>query len=121
MTHIPAVGSLDERLDALVAQRLAVYELIAPVRRAALLMEPFSEHTHRAMEGFRELKRREVVRIFRPELDAVPAARRPLLEAALGASASWSAWDALRTQQRLAPEQAAAVLRGTLRALLIAG
>jgi TetR/AcrR family transcriptional regulator, regulator of autoinduction and epiphytic fitness len=120
MTRIEAEGSLDERLDALVAQRMAVYELIAPVRRAALLMEPFSEHTHGAIESFRELKRRDVVRIFQPELDAVPAARRPLLEAALGASASWSAWDALRTQQRLPPEQAAAVLRGTLRALLTA-
>jgi AcrR family transcriptional regulator len=118
MQPIEADGPFEERLDAVVAQRAAVYELIAPVRRAALLMEPFSEHTHGAVAGFRELKRRDLVRIFEAELAERPANRRPLLEAALGASASWSAWDALRTQQGLDPEQAAAVMRGTLRALL---
>jgi TetR/AcrR family transcriptional regulator of autoinduction and epiphytic fitness len=118
MQRLDAEGPVEERIDALVAQRAAVYELIAPVRRAALLMEPFSEHTHSTLAAFRELKRRDVLRLFGAEIEALPPQRRPLLEAALGASASWSAWDALRTQQGLEPEQAAAVMAGTLAALL---
>jgi AcrR family transcriptional regulator len=118
MERLDAEGPVEERLDALVAQRAAVYEVVAPVRRAALLMEPFSEHTHSTLVAFRELKRRDVLRLFAREVEAVAPGRRPLLEAALGASASWSAWDALRTQQGLEPETAAAVMRGTLGALL---
>jgi hypothetical protein len=95
--------------------------MIAPVRRAALLMEPFSEQTAAALASSRELKRRDAVRTFRPELEAVDDERRPLLEAAIGAAASWSWWDALRTQQGLDPDRAAEVLRGTLRALVLQG
>ena len=38
--------------------------------------------------------------------------------AALGAAASWSSWDALRTQQELGVEDATEALRLMLRALL---
>jgi TetR/AcrR family transcriptional regulator, regulator of autoinduction and epiphytic fitness len=120
LERLPVDGPLDERLDALVAQRARVYEAITSVRRAALLMEPFSEHTSAMLAGTREAKRREVEQVFALELDARPAAERPLLRAALGATASWSAWDALRSQQGLDVEQAAAALRQTLRALLTA-
>jgi AcrR family transcriptional regulator len=118
--RLPSGGSLDERLDALIDQRARVYEAIASVRRAALLMEPFSEGTRDALESFRDLKRRQVQRLFAPELALRPQDERALLCAALAATASWSAWDALRTQQGLDAAAAAAAMRRTLRALLTA-
>jgi TetR/AcrR family transcriptional regulator, regulator of autoinduction and epiphytic fitness len=121
LERLPDEGSLEERLDALVAQRARVYEAIASVRRAALLMEPFSEHTSTMLAGTREAKRRDVERVFAAEIAARPPADRPLLCAALGAMSSWSSWDALRRQQGLDVEQAAAALRHGLRALLTAG
>jgi TetR/AcrR family transcriptional regulator, regulator of autoinduction and epiphytic fitness len=121
LERLPVDGSLDERLDALVAQRARVYEAITSVRRAALLMEPFSEHTSSMLAATREAKRREVERVFAAEIAARPPAEQPLLRAALGAASSWSAWDSLRSQQGLDVEQAAGALRQTLRALITAG
>jgi AcrR family transcriptional regulator len=120
LQQLPGEASLEDRLDALVDQRARVYEAIAPVRRAALLMEPFSELTQERIAGFRDLKRRQVGKLFRDEIAARPEDERLLLRAALAASASWSAWDALRTQQELDVETAAAAMRRTLHALLTA-
>ena len=118
MAPICLEGSLDERLDALVDQRVRIYEWIAPVRRAALLMEPFSEAIHAALEGLRAVKRSEAVRVFGAEITAVSEERRPALEAGIASAASWSAWDALRTQQRLDVESSRAAVRGVLAGLL---
>jgi TetR/AcrR family transcriptional regulator, regulator of autoinduction and epiphytic fitness len=121
MGQLPQDGSLEERLDALVDQRARVYDWIAPVRRAALLMEPFSASAHGALEGFRAVKRAEAVRLFAAEIAQRPVADRPTLEAALGAATSFSAWDALRTQQGLDVEAARAAMRVAVRALVVCG
>ncbi len=109
---------LAERIDAIVAQRARVYEWIAAVRRGALLMEPFSESAHASLESFRAEKRAEVARVFAAEIAARQESERATLTAALGAVASWSAWDALRSQQGLDVEAASAALGLTLRSLL---
>jgi hypothetical protein len=81
-------------------------------------MEPFSESVHASLEGFRAAKRAELLRVFAAEIAACDAAHRDALAAALGATGSWSHWDALRTQQRLGVEEASAALALELRALL---
>src|SRR5829696_8995566 len=44
MGELPdAAAPLEERLDAFVEQRARFHEFVTPVRRAALLTEPFSE------------------------------------------------------------------------------
>jgi AcrR family transcriptional regulator len=70
-------GPFEERLDAFVEQRAQILEVVTPVRRGALLMEPFSEAVSNGLAGFRELKRREAERVFEPELDRLlgPRAR----------------------------------------------
>ncbi|HEU4974377.1 MAG TPA: TetR/AcrR family transcriptional regulator [Baekduia sp.] len=118
MGVIDAGASLEDRLDALVAQRVRVYEWVAPVRRAALLMEPTLASVREALERVRAAKREDALRVFAQELDARPAPERPAVVAALGAVTSWSAWDALRAQQGLGVEQAAAALRHGVRAIL---
>jgi AcrR family transcriptional regulator len=121
MGRIDASAPLPERIDEIVAQRVRVYEWVAPVRRAALLMEPFSVGVQEALDGFRECKRHELERVFATEIAACPESERATLVAALGVAGSWSSWDALRVHQALDVEASAAALRRTLRALLGAG
>ncbi|HEY8584658.1 MAG TPA: helix-turn-helix domain-containing protein [Capillimicrobium sp.] len=104
---------LEERLDAFVDQRARIYELIAPLRRAGVLMEPFSETTQMGIASLRSLKRREAWRIFGPEI-----AGDRVRGAALAALASYSAWTALRVEQGLSVDDARAALRAGLAALL---
>jgi TetR/AcrR family transcriptional regulator, regulator of autoinduction and epiphytic fitness len=109
--RISSDGPFEERLDAFVEQRSGILELATPVRRGALLMEPFSETVAESLKGFRRLKRDEAARIFRPELEALPEGERPAARAALGMVASWSAWEELRRHQGLSQERAKAALR----------
>ena len=51
--HLPDTGPLDARLDAFVDQRARVLEFITPVRRSALLNEPFSTGSRNALQAFR--------------------------------------------------------------------
>jgi TetR/AcrR family transcriptional regulator, regulator of autoinduction and epiphytic fitness len=120
MGAIDAADALPARVAAVVAQRAGVFEWIAPVRRAALLMEPFSANTHAALDGFRVAKRADVARVFAAEIARRPDGEHAELAAALGAVGSWSFWSALRDQQGLNVEQASAVLGRTLLALLTA-
>jgi AcrR family transcriptional regulator len=118
MGTIDANAPLAERIDEIVAQRCRIFEWIAAVRRGALLMEPFSDSVHEALEGFRTAKRVELTRVFATEIAARPERERATLVAALGAAGSWSTWDALRTQQGLDVEATSAALGLTLRSLL---
>jgi TetR/AcrR family transcriptional regulator of autoinduction and epiphytic fitness len=118
MGRIDLDAPREERIAQIVAQRVRVYEWVAAVRRAGLLMEPFSEKVHEALDGFRVHKREVVERVFAPEIAVRPEGERATLAAALGSAASWSTWDARRTHQALDVEAAAAALTLTLRSLL---
>jgi len=118
MGEIDSEAPLAERIAEVVAQRARVFEWIAAVRRGALLMEPFSESVHASLESFRAAKRAELMRVFACEIAQRPDDERAALAAALGAAGSWSAWDALRTQQGLEVDEASAALALTLRSLL---
>jgi len=111
-------GPLTRRLDAFVQQRARLLEAVSPVRRAAVLMEPFSSELRGRLGAFRALKADEVRRVFASELARrSPAARRRLL-AALVATASWSTWQSLRQHQGLSQNEARRVLRLMLQTLV---
>jgi TetR/AcrR family transcriptional regulator, regulator of autoinduction and epiphytic fitness len=116
--HLPDTGPFDERLEAFVKQRARVLEFITPVRRSALLNEPFSEGSHAGLQAFRAFKRAEAERVFAPELDGLPAAEREEVVRALGAATDWNTWEALRAHQGLSVADARAVMRRTIGALL---
>jgi TetR/AcrR family transcriptional regulator, regulator of autoinduction and epiphytic fitness len=115
---IPREGSLTHRLDAFVAQRTRLLEVISPARRAGLLHEPFSREIHTRLTRFRAQKAAIVRSVFAPEIAARPVGERRRFAAALVATGSWSFWQALREHQGLSPQQAAQVVRHTLAALL---
>ncbi len=114
----PVEGELDARIDALVAQRARLAEAITPVRRAALLSEPFSEVVASRLREARRRARRDVERAFAPELRVLPPGERREVLAALTMATAWPSWESLRAHQRLSVRQARAVMARTLRALL---
>ena len=111
-------GSRAERLDAFVRARTRLLETIAPVRRGALLMEPFSTEVASRLSRGRAHNRAEAEVMFAPELAAHPTAARRELASALSAAASWSTWEHLRRHQGLSRDRARRVVARMLAALL---
>ena len=98
-------GSLVERTRGFVRQRAAVFERIAPFKRAANLQRPrssFLEQRHRLLQ--REL--RADLLSWLPELRSADAA----LVESFDALGSFEAWDRLRTEQALGAKAVVAAL-----------
>src|SRR3954470_8051786 len=107
--HTPIDASLPQlqRLEALVAQRRRLYERIAPVRRAALVVAPSSSVLQRALAEMAVELRRELAALFAREL-AGPARREQL--AALEVVTSFDTWDNLRRVQGVSAAAASRVV-----------
>ena len=121
VTQLPPVvteGSLEQRIDALVLHSVRRNEIIAPVRRAALLSEPFSKVIRERHAWMRAAARRQVRAVFAPELNALPEAQRSDRIAALRALLSFSYWEELRRHARLSADAASRVLRDAVQPLL---
>lgn len=121
MNQLPPVvtsGSLDQRIDSLVAYAAHCNETVAPVRRATLLSEPFSQVIQKRFAWSRGIERKLVRQTFASELnDLAEAARRDRI-AALRALVSFSYWDELRRHEKLSLPAATRVLRDSIRSLL---
>jgi AcrR family transcriptional regulator len=103
-TPIEPEGPLPDRLDAFTVQRARILEAVTPVRRAALLQEPFSAQLRETRRRMEALGRAEIARVFAAELGRVPPADRREVHAALEAASGWSAWEHLRTTGRSVDE-----------------
>lgn len=113
---LDATVSLDRRVDGLVRQRAALYEAIAPVRRAAALVEGRSPTVDAELDHARRLLRTELTTLFAGELPAAPPKRAELLDV-LELAAGWETWDQLR---RRMGRSAAATRRVMTRLVLTA-
>jgi TetR/AcrR family transcriptional regulator of autoinduction and epiphytic fitness len=121
MRELPPIvteGSLDQRIDALVLHSARRNEIIAPVRRAALLSEPFSKVIRDRHAWMRAATGRQVHSAFAEELNALPEADRRDRVAALRALLSFSYWDELRRHAKLSTTAASRILRAAVHALL---
>ena len=121
MSQLPPVvteGSLEQRIDALVLHSVRLNEIIAPVRRAALLFEPFSKVIRERHVWMRAAARRQVRSALAPELNALSEAQRSDRIAALRALLSFSYWEELRRHARFSEDAASRVLRDAVQALL---
>jgi len=108
-----ATGALAVRIDALVRQRVAFFERIAPYKRAGNLQRwrsPFLQQRHRDLQRVLH----DDLRVRLPELGSAPVELREAVELAT----SFEAWDRLRADRQLSPKVAAAVVARTLRGLL---
>ena len=114
---VDASLSLPDRINAVVEQRAAIWEALAPVRNAVLV---WSSSSTTLREGNRRMTQRAVRdlnRLFRAELDAWGDRRRVALDA-LTVAASAGAWDVLRRDQGLSVAKAREVMAATLTGLL---
>jgi TetR/AcrR family transcriptional regulator of autoinduction and epiphytic fitness len=118
LSALPAAGSLAQRLDALVAARVGLYEQITPVRRASLLQEPFSKVVAERLAWSRDTLRKEIARVFAPELAHLAGTARQEVLDALGTATSWSVWENLRRHARLPRARAQRAVERMIAALL---
>jgi len=111
-------GPLAERTRSFVRRRTELLETITPVRRAALLQEPFSEELARRLRWAHDMARAEIERTFAPELTAVSPDEGNDIVLALDVATNWSAWDTSRRLNGLSIEESKQVMERTIRALL---
>jgi AcrR family transcriptional regulator len=114
---IPSDLPFDERLKQFVQQRGEILEWMTPVRRASLLQEPFSEELRRARDAGTAIGEEHAARVFAEELAQAPPDQHATVRAALGATAGWAWWDALRVSGR-SVDEAMDAMEYALRALL---
>jgi TetR/AcrR family transcriptional regulator, regulator of autoinduction and epiphytic fitness len=115
-----AEGPFENRLKAFLRQRSLVWETITPVRRAALLREPYSRELTLRLATARDFALQEAARIFAQEISKFPRAKRVMVIASLGAVSSWQMWEGLRRHQGLTEGNARRVLKRTIAAVLSA-
>lgn len=110
LKQVPAEGSFDSRLKALIHKRAGIFDHIAPFRRvAASRPGQFDQERARLTEFLRsEVKwvfAREIERMSRETLDAIDAI------------ASFEMWDRLRRDQKLGRSRAEVVIIAAIRRL----
>ena len=111
-------GSLTDRLARFVDRVCTRNEVIAPVRRAGELQEPFSATIQRGLKLARKLAHAEVHTAFADEIATADARGDVHMKHALVAASGFSAWDCLRRQCELDADDARATVERTLVGIL---
>ena len=106
------------RVEVFSAQRGRVLETLSPVRRSAVLMEPFRPALAKRLKQSRDLMRAAAIAAFQPELKMIVADERRTKIAALDVVTSWVAWEQMRRHQGLSETEAREVMAKSIRALL---
>lgn len=109
---------LEQRIDLFCASRAKVLEALLPVMRAARLREPTSPQLLRNRELFIEAGDLEIADVFGAELAALPPAERARRLDALYLVSSGPAWESLRHDRRLPPQDAVEVVRHAVTSVL---
>jgi TetR/AcrR family transcriptional regulator of autoinduction and epiphytic fitness len=109
---------LARRIEEFCAQRCRLLETLSPVRRAAVLMEPFRPALAKRLKHARDLMRAAAIAAFAPELSKLGADEKRATVAALDVATSWVAWEQMRRHQGLSETEARNVMATTIRALL---
>jgi len=110
--------SLDERIAALVKQRVQLFEAIGSVGTVSRLRAPFQPLIAEELGQSRHLFRAQIKRLFATELSAAGPARGPALLSALDLLCSFESYQLLRDDQRLSRAKAAGVLTEALTTML---
>jgi AcrR family transcriptional regulator len=117
-TPLTTTGARTKRVEAFVAQRCDVLELIAPVRRVAEAQEADTPALASMLRWARDAARDELARVFAVEFEALPRAARTRLLDALEIAAGTTTWEALRRHRGRSIGAARRVVAEMLTALL---
>jgi TetR/AcrR family transcriptional regulator, regulator of autoinduction and epiphytic fitness len=115
---IPVTLPFARRVEEFSAQRGRLLETISPVRRSAVLMEPFRPALAKRLKHARDLMRAATIAAFAPELAKLAADEKRATIAALDVVTSWVAWEQMRRHQGLSETEARGVMASAIRALL---
>lgn len=116
----PATGPLEERAALLARRWCTLNERVTPVRRVALLHEPFSTEIARRLAWIRSVARTEIETTFAAELGARDERTRRQVVAALTVAASWETWNEIRTRHELDVDSAISTVVSTMTSILTA-
>jgi AcrR family transcriptional regulator len=111
----PTATDFEGRLTQFTELRGEMLERVTPIRRAALLQEPFSPEMARRLQWARDIALDQVVSVFSEEIGPNPD-KQTL--AALRATTDWYTWETLRRHQGLSVKDAQRVMARMLRAIL---
>jgi len=115
---IPDTGTMDERLQSLLDMRWDIYDHIAPIRRAATLIEDQLPMFVEGRNQFRNMLRSLLERVFAAEVAPLDAdARRETLDAMV-VICEFEYMEVLRRQMELQRPAAMAAQKRALVALL---
>lgn len=109
------------RIEMFVKLKAERLELVTPVRRAAMLSEPFSKEVAGQLATARVRARAEVQIVFAKELEPLDCERRVVVEEAILQAVSWTTWESMRRSSGLPAATAAAVMAHLLTSALAVG
>lgn len=118
LSYDPLPDALSERIAAFVDMKAVRLERVTPVRRAAIVQEPFSKVVADQLQLARERAGAEVEAVFADELAGKPSDLRSVVSAALVVAVTWPTWDTLRRSRGLTVEESKSVLGHMLTAIL---
>ncbi len=107
-----------ERITEVVRQRVAIWETLAPIRRALLVWESSSPTLRETARRSTRRARKDLARVFATELDRLDPDRRAVVLEALHLACSAGAWEVLRVERGLTVEVAEHVVTLSLTSLL---
>ncbi len=93
---LPNTGSVTTRARALVRNRSAIFETIAPVRRVGERLALTSPQIAEGLQVHHLVLRMQIQKLFAAELKALSRVRRETVLDALDVATSWETWDQLR-------------------------
>lgn len=108
----------EERVERFCASRARLLEAVLPVLRAARLREHASAALRRNRELFAEAGDAEVNAVFATELAPLEEAERAVVLSVFHVVAGGTAWELLRCHRDLDVDQAAQVLRRSVRCIV---
>jgi AcrR family transcriptional regulator len=113
-------GTIDERIESLVTQRLRLFESIFPVARVSRLRAPFEPVVAEELARSRKLFRRQVERHFSDVLGGMARGRRIAVLSAAEVICSFEGYELLRLGHDQTGKQIGDAMRAGLTALLVA-
>lgn len=123
-SHSPRLNvSADEGLRNFIEHQTAVFEVVAPFRRAASMVEYNDTFVSAVMRQVREAAVKDIANAIGPDLQRLPTPQRRELLMILHTLCAWPSWEALRSHQglsaavarRIMTRGASAILRDALK------
>lgn len=113
----PGEGSIDDRIERLIMQRVRLFEAILPAGRVSRLRAPFEPVVAEELALSRKLFRLQVERHFADVLRALSRGERNALLGAAEVLCSFEGYELLRLGHEQTPKQIAASMRVGFRRL----